>query len=132
MVRIKTLNMWMSAIMLISVMAAGCSHGMPNNSTGAAANTVPSDIRNTRWIGQDARSNVMLDIGTNGINVSGTGTQWDGWCGYGGVPGNGNGCCTFRTNNGTVFTWQYTRQGNTLNVWNCSNPELNGQWTLLQ
>jgi hypothetical protein len=31
-----------------------------------------------------------------------------------------------------VFTWQYTRQGDTLNVRNCSNPALNGQWTRLQ
>jgi len=128
MARIKLLNMGMLAIMLISIMAAGCSNDLLGNS----AETIPSDIRNTSWVGQGTRSNIRLDIGTNGINISGTGTQWDGWCGYGGVPGYGNGCCTFRTNNGTELTWQYTCQGNTLNVWNCNNPGLNGQWTRLQ
>ena len=117
--------MGMLVIMLISIMAAGCSNDLVDNS----AKTVPSDIRNTKWVGQGAQSNIRLDIGTDGINVSGAGTQWDGWCGYGGY---GYGCCAYRYNNGTAFTWQYSRQGNTLNVWNASKPVLNGQWTRLE
>jgi len=127
MAKIKLLNMGMLIIIFISIMAAGCSNDLPDNS----ADTVPSDIRNTKWVGQGSRSNIRLDIGTDGINVSGTGTQWDGWCRYGGGTGYGNGCCAFRTNSGTEFTWQYTCRGNTLSVWNCSNPELNGQWNRL-
>ena len=128
MARIKLLNMGILAIMLISITVAGCSNDVLDNSV----NTVPPDIRNTKWVGQGTRSNIRLDIGTDGINVSGTGTQWDGWCGYGGVSGSGYGCCAFRTNDGTEFTWQYTCQGNTLNVWNASKSVLNGQWTRLE
>jgi len=137
MARTRLLNMGMLAIMLISIMAAGCSNDLPHNSANAvpsnnSANTVPSDIRNTKWVGQGTRSNITLDVGTNGINISGTGTPWDGWCGYGGAGYGGYGCCAFRTYNGQVFTWQYTRQGDTLTVRNCSNPDLDGQWTRLQ
>ena len=124
MARIRLLNMGMLAIILISIMAAGCSNDLPDNS----ANTVPSDIRNTRWVGQGTQSNIRLDIGTNRVNISGAGPQWDGWCWYGGSPGYGYGCCVFRTSNGRDFSWQYTRQGDTLNVTNSSNPALNGQW----
>ena len=121
MARTRLLNMGMLAIMLISIMAAGCSNDLSDN-------TVPSDIRNTRWVGQGTQSNITLDIRANGIYVSGAGPQWDGWCWYGGGPGYGYGCCVFRTSNGRDFSWQYDRQGDTLNVTNSSNPALNGQW----
>jgi len=120
----------MLAVIFISIIAAGCSNDLLDNSEKTVAkNTVPSDIRNTKWVGQGAQSNIRLDIGTDGINVSGAGAQWDGWCGYGGY---GYGCCAFRYNNGPAFTWQYTRQGNTLSVWNSTKTVLNGQWTRLE
>jgi hypothetical protein len=108
------------------LLMAGCSNPM-DNSTG----NVPANLVNTTWSRQIGTNTAMLSFGKNGVTVSGTKTQWDGYCPYGSIE-NGTGCCGFRNTNGVVFDWQYTCIGNTLNVWNCTNSSFNGNWTKVQ
>jgi hypothetical protein len=119
-------------LMVIAFMAAGvllmpgCSNPMDDS-----AGNVPADLVNTTWSRQIGSNTAMLAFGTDGVTVSGTKTQWDGYCRYRST-GNGAGCCGFRNNNGVVFDWQYTCMGNSLNVWNCTNSSFNGKWTKVQ
>ncbi|MDR0442340.1 MAG: hypothetical protein LBH44_02920 [Treponema sp.] len=121
------------------LLMAGCSDDLIDSLEGA----IPADLRNTTWYKQIGQNTATLDFGTDGVTVSGTETQWDGYCRYGacgkgngscgnGYCGKGNGSCGFRNNDGTELSWEYTCTGNTLTIKNCNNSSFNGDWTKVE
>jgi predicted small secreted protein len=109
---------------ICALVLTGCSNTMMGNS----ADEIPSDLINTAWTRHIGTSTALLEFGTDGVTVSGTGSRYDGYCRFGSYS---NGCWCWGNNNGTALDFQYTCIGNTLTIRKCNNPSFNGQWTRL-